>query len=218
MIKILISFIFIASALNGYDAKKVTNEDLQKLQKIDAKLFELASKEKDYNIQKVAYFIQKHLAYKRDYSMIKIDTKASARVISNDRTRDATAMQEEESRLKAEILLTYPIYDPKEKYERQKKIIETKQKLISDTKKYFDSKVKLDDLKVQKLILLELEIRTKARKLTATGGFNDWLKVIQDLRKVNKDISDAKLELNEATLVLLSYVKDSYKKQLEGML
>lgn len=215
--KILLSLLTVAS-LNAYDAKIISTDDGKRLKEIDAKLYQLATTKQKYNFKKITDFIIKNLAYKRDYSMLKVDAKASARMIQNDKTRDATALQEEESRLKAEVLLTYPLFDPREKYERKKKIIETKQKLIGDTKKYFDSKIKLDDLEIQKLILLELEIRDKARKLTASGGFNDWLKTIENIRKVNKDIADAKVEMSESRLVLLSYVKDAAKSQLKKML
>ncbi len=216
MHKFIIFLLITSCNYAAYEAKKITVENISTLETIDKNLFVLASKKNNFKLNDVANFILRNLAYKRDYSLLKITARASARAIANK--RDTTTTQEQENRLKAEILLTYPIFSPKEKYEKRKKIIETKQKIFNDTKKYFEIKADLTDLEIQKLIILKLETRNKTRKLTAVGAFEDWLKSINDLRKINKELTDAEINLNEARLILLSYVFRNKQNTLKEML
>lgn len=200
-----------------YAAKKITKVEYEKLLNIDEKLYSLAAQKHSYSFGQVSSFIYKNLAYRLDYSLLKIDSVSALRYVKN--VQGVTgAYTEENSRFKSEIRVTYPFWDKKEDNERQKKIIDTKQTIITKTKKYFDLKAEYEDLKIQKLIILELENRTKSRKLTAVGGFDDWMKVIEDLRKVNKDLTKAEIELSENKQILISFVKPNFKNRLKEML
>ena len=218
MIKYIIISLLLFCTLHAtdYKAKQVTKKNLEALQNIDKELYKLATQEESYSFANVSNFIYKNLAYKLDYSLLKIDATGGLRFIKN--VENSSVYTQEGSRAQAEVMLTYPLWDEKEKNERQKKVLDTKQKIISQVKKYFQLKAEYKDLKIQKLILLQLEIRTKARKLTAVGSFDDWLKVLQDLRKVNADTSKTEIELSEAKQLLLSFVRKPAKKQLEEML
>jgi len=218
--KTILFFILIYSNVcaANYDAKNITKKDFAALQKLDKKLYDLAAQKNIYLFSKVSNYIYKNLAYKLDYSLWKVNAKGSLRYVKNLNDNSASQFTRQGSRGKAEILATYPIWDEKEKKERKKKRVETKQRIITQIRKYFEIKANLHDLEIQKLIFLQLEIRAKSRKLTAVGGFDDWLKVINDIRKINADITDAEIKLSEAKQILISFVKPIAIDALNEML
>ena len=83
---------------------------------------------------------------------------------------------------------------------------------------YFLLKAALKDMEMQKEILLDLEIRTKSRKLAAVGSYDDWLKTVNDIRKINMDITKGEIELSESKQILLNFVNAHATAQLEEML
>jgi len=216
MIKYILLVTFTLTLSASYEPKKVTASNLKKLNALDAKLYNLAVKKEDYNCTKVASFIYKNLVYKLDYTLLKVVGSASARGTFQDETQNQ--FTNEGNRARAEVKLTYPFFDAKESNERVAKMMATKQKIITQVKKYFTIKAQYKDLKIEKLILMQVETRAKARKLQAVGSFDDWLKVIRDIKKVNTDLSLSEIELSENKQLLLSYVKESKRYLLEKML
>jgi len=200
-----------------YIPNNITKEEYDKLLNIDKELHALAIKEEKYNYAQVANYIYNNLTYDLDYSRFKVVGSASIRTTRNLRDQ-SNVYTDESDRARAQILVTYPFYDAKEANERKQKMMTTKQKIISDTKKYFELKAELEDLRIEKLILQELEIRTKARKLKGVGSFDDWLKVIKDMKDNNFKIVQKKIELSESKQILFSYIAKNKTKTLESML
>lgn len=215
-LKILLLLAFITSLNADYEAKKVTETNLKSLNAIDARLYELAFARVEYPYSEVADFIYKNLVYKLDYTLLKIDGSASVRGTYQDTS--VNQYTNEGSRARAELIITYPFYDAKESNERLAKIVKTKQLIVSNVKKYFRLKAEHRDLEIEKLILIRLETRAKARKLQAVGSFDEWLKIIKDIKKVNLDLSVSEIELSELKQILLSYVVQNKKALLEEML
>lgn len=215
-LKILLLLAFITSLNADYEAKKVTETNLKSLNAIDARLYELAFERVEYPYSEVADFIYKNLVYKLDYTLLKIDGSASVRGTYQDTS--VNQYTNEGSRARAELIITYPFYDAKESNERLAKIVKTKQLIVSNVKKYFRLKAEHRDLEIEKLILIRLETRAKARKLHAVGSFDEWLKIIKDIKKVNLDLSVSEIELSELKQILLSYVVQNKKALLEEML
>jgi len=216
MMQYIFIFMFMFSLVDAeYEPKKVTKEDLSNLRKIDAKLFYLANEKKSYKYDAVSSFIYNNLAYDLDFTRFKVVGSASARASLQDNENIYT---NESNRLRAQVMLTYPFFDAKEANERKQKIVTLKQKIINDAQKYFKTKAKHDDLLLERLLILKIETRLKARKLQAVGSFDEWLKIIKELKKVNYDLSVSEIELSQAKQLLLSYVLQSKRGLLEKML
>jgi len=216
MIKILlIIMIIIINVHAEYMPKHLTAEESQKVNDIDKKLYELASNTKRYDLDLIARFIANNLAYKINYNKFTIVGTASARTVENLTKNNYT---NESDRVQAQIKLKYPFYDAKEKNEKLKKMMLSRQKIINEVKKHFKIKLNHNDLETEKLIIERIEIRAKARKIQGIGSFDDWLQVIKDLKKVNYDLALSNIELSENILLLLNYVKKNKQNTLKEML
>lgn len=215
--KIFIVSILLFSYLfaNDYKAKSITKENLKALNSIDEKIYSLATKEQKYNFDTVSNFIYQNLKYDLDFSRFKVIGSTSVRATKYVTPNPITNRG---NMARAQIMITYPFFDAKENNARLEKMVTVKQKIISDAKSYFELKAKFNDLKIQKLILLRIETREKSRKLSGVGSFNDWLKVIEDIRKINAAITNAGINKSDAMQTLLAYVKKDKVKQLKEML
>jgi len=216
--KIVLSLIVSSLFALEYEPKKVSKDNLESLLKIDKKLYDLATKKETYKFEQVANFVYKNLRYDLDYSRFKL--LGTAILKTSDYSVDSSESSTDISRdrASAQLTLTYPIFDRKELNERKKKILDVKQKIISDTKSYFEIKADYEDLKIELEMLLEIENRAKARKLQAVGSFDEWLKVIKEIRKTNLEITQKELDFTEAKQLLLSYVLNEKRIILKGML
>lgn len=210
-------FIYFSFSCQAYEAKTISVEDLKSLEKLDNKIYDLSTKKERFSFSKVSAFIYKNLAYDVDFTLLKLDAVAKART-SQITTSSTTGTVSDADRFIGELVLTYPIFDAKESNDIRKKILDTKQTIISKTKDYFLLKAELKDMEMQKEILLDLEIRTKSRKLTAVGSYDDWLKTVNDIRKINMDITKGEIELSESKQILLNFVNTHATAQLEEML
>ena len=219
MRKVLL-YLLVVSFLYGldYEAKKMTENEFKKLQKLDRQIYDLSVKQKSYDIKKVVNFIYLNLGYDLDFTRLKITSSANVRHSSSDTVYNSTDTTINKNRYSASLNLSYPLFDKKELNDRKKQIITLKQKIISEVQNYFKLKAKLHDLQTELKILTVLEIRAKARKLDGVGGFKDWLGVIKDIKKTSFDITVASLEVSEKAQVLKSYVIPSRQVALKDML
>lgn len=202
---------------NAYEALSITDENRKNLKTLEERLYDLATCKESHDYIHVVNFIFKNLAYKLDYTLLKIESKATARAIQQQQNA-ATQYTNESSKLVAEISLTYPLLDKKEDLERQKKIIDTKQSIIKDCRKYFDLKAELEALHVELDLLMNLEVRAKSRKLSGVDSFDNWLKIIKDIKSINEKITLKEIEQLEAKEILLSLVPLHVTATLEQML
>ncbi len=213
-----IFFFLTLTSLLGYEANQVTSQELKALQIIDKKIYDLSTKTIKYEFERVASFIFFNLAFDVKYSRLKISSSASAKVNSNDTTRDDGTTSTDRNNFSVGVTLTYPLFDRKESNDRKKQIIDTKKKIMADVRSYFKLKAELDDLKVERLILEQIEIRSKARKLDGVGSFNDWLIVLKNIKKTNLQIASKYFEIIEKEQLLLNYVRASRSITLKEML
>jgi len=211
----LVAFTLVLNA-SEYEAKKVTGKDLAALRLIDKKIYDLAVSKEYFNFTSISTFIYKNLAYNLDFTRFKVIGSTSARLTYQDQTENL--FTNEGNRLRAQVMVTYPFFDAKESNKILEKIVLVKQKIISQVKKYYVIKAKHKDLEIEKLILVRIETRVKARKLQGVGSFDEWLKVIRDIKKVNIDLSLSEIELSEGKQLLLSFVLQNKRTQLGRML
>ena len=210
-------FLYLVSTCQAYEAKNISDDNLKSLEKLDNKIYDLSTRKEHFSFAKVSAFIYKNLAYDVDFTLLKLDAVAKART-SQITTSSSTGTTTDADRFIGELVLTYPIFDAKESNDIRKKILDTKQSIISKTKDYFLLKAELQDMEMQKEILLDLEIRTKSRKLAAVGSYDDWLKTVNDIRKINMDITKGEIGLSESKQILLNFVNAHATAQLEEML
>jgi len=209
---------FIVTALNAeYMPKRITPQDLKDINAIDERLYSLAVEKEEYNFSSVSLFIYNNLAYDLDFTRFKVIGSASLRTTRNLKN-ESNVYTDESDRARAQLMITYPFFDAKENNERLAKMVTTKQKIINAVKSYFKLKAKCKDLEIEKLILLRVETRAKARKLQAVGSFDEWLKVIENIRKINADITQTEIDKSDAEQTLLSYVLSSKRLALKEML
>lgn len=207
---------FLLSSCGAYEAQKIEAHEYEQLKTLEKELYDMSCKKVTYNIAEVANLIFNNLAYKLDYTLLKIESSATARAMTENKS--TTLYTSESDKLSAQITLTYPLLDQKEDMERQKKIIETRQEIVKETKKYFDSKLALHALQIELKKLFMLEVRAKSRKLTAVDSFDNWLKVVDDIQKTNEKISNEELKLFEAKELLLSLVKPHAHESVKALL
>jgi len=199
-----------------YKANTVTNTDKEALKKLDEKLYKLVNEtaKRDEHLKSISDFIYKNLRYDLDYSRLTVTASTTATAL-NSSAYDGDGNR---NKLQAGISLSYPLFDQKENNERKKTIIAVKQKISADVKTYLLLEAKIHDLDIALLIQQQLEIRAKARKLEGVGGFDDWLKIIQEIKKFQEDLAKSMIEKQEAREVLLSYVEESRQNLLLGVM
>jgi hypothetical protein len=195
-----------------YKANTVTNTDKEALKRLDEKLYKLVNKtaKKDDQLKNISDFIYKNLRYDLDYSRLTVTASTTATAL-NSSTYDGDGNR---NKLQAGITFSYPLFDRKEDNERKKTIITVKQKISTDVKAYLLLEAKIHDLEIALLIQQQLEIRAKARKLEGVGGFDDWLKIIQEIKKIQEDLAKSTIEKQEAREMLLSYIEESRQNLL----
>jgi hypothetical protein len=195
-----------------YKANTVTNTDKEALKRLDEKLYKLVNKtaKKDDQLKNISDFIYKNLRYDLDYSRLTVTASASG----TSATVESFSGETNKNKLRAGITFSYPLFDPKENNERKKTIIAVKQKISADVKAYLLLEAKIHDLEIALLIQQQLEIRAKARKLEGVGGFDDWLKIIQEIKKIQEDLAKSTIEKQEAREILLSYIEESRQNLL----
>lgn len=213
---VVLSSVFGADFKADYEANTVTNSDKEALKRLDEKLYKLVNEtaKKEDQLRVVSDFIYKNLRYDLDYSRVTVTASASGTTL-NSSTYDGVTNRD---KLQAGITLSYPLFDPKENNERKKTIITVKQKISAAVKAYLLLEAKIHDLDIALLIQQQLEIRAKARKLEGVGGFDDWLKIIQEIKKIKEDLAKSTIEKQESKEVLLSYLEEPKHLQLEELL
>jgi len=213
---VVLSLVFGADFKADYKATTVTNSDKETLKRLDEKLYKLVNVQpkKEDQLRVVSDFIYKNLRYDLDYSRLTVTASAS----STSATVESFSGETNKNKLQAGITLSYPLFDAKENNERKKTIITVKQKISADVKAYLLLEAKIHDLEIALLIQQQLEIRAKARKLEGVGGFDDWLKIIQEIKKIKEDLAKSTIEKQEAREILLSYVEEPKHLQLEELL
>ncbi len=192
---------------NDYQANKITSEDKANLKRLDDKLYKLINKSKSFEDKKISDFIFKNLSYDLDYSRLTVTASTSATTL-NSSTYDGDTNR---NKLQAGVTLSYPLFDKKEENDRKKTIITVKQKISSDVKNYLLLVAKLEDQQIALIINQQLEIRAKARKLEGVGGFDEWLKVISDIKTTKEAISKTVIEKQEAKEILMRPLRTTYK-------
>ena len=213
---VVLSFVFGADFKADYKANTVTANDKEALKRLDEKLYKLVNEtaKKEDQLRVVSDFIYKNLRYDLDYSRVTVTASASGTTL-NSSTYDGDTNR---NKLQAGITLSYPLFDAKENNERKKTIITVKQKISADVKAYLLFEAKIHDLDIALLIQQQLEIRAKARKLEGVGGFDDWLKIIQEIKKIKEDLAKSTIEKQESKEILLSYLEEPKHPQLEELL
>jgi len=210
---IILNALVIVFVFGGdYKANTVTNTDKEALKRLDEKLYKLVNKtaKKDDQLKNISDFIYKNLRYDLDYSRLTVTASASG----TSATVESFSGETNKNKLRAGITFSYPLFDPKENNERKKTIIAVKQKISADVKAYLLLEAKIHDLEIALLIQQQLEIRAKARKLEGVGGFDDWLKIIQEIKKIKEDLAKSTIEKQEAREILLSYIEESRQNLL----
>ena len=217
-VKFLIFNCFCVVFLFGYEANSITGAELEQLKVIDKKIYDLSIQDIDYDYLEIIEFIFKNISYDIKYSKLKITATARSGINSNDTIRDDGTISTNRQNNFIGINLTYPIFDKKESNQRAKEIINIKNLITKDVQDYFKSKLELLELETENKILIQLEIRNKARKLDGVGGFDDWLKTINEIKQNRFKIGYKKLEVIKLKQKLLNYVKPNLMDELKGML
>jgi len=215
--KFLMLNIFIVS-LFGYEANSVTADEMEQLKVIDKKIYDLSVCNIDVNYVQVVQFIFLHLGYDIEFTRLKINATAKSSINSRDTTRDDGTTSMNRNNSYVGLNLVYPLFDRKEHNDRKKEIIKVKNDITKNVKNYFKIKFELQELLTESLILKQLEIRDKARKLDGVGGFKDWLATINKIKQTKFDIGFKKLELQETKELLLNYIKPNATNKLKELL
>jgi len=204
---------------NAYEALSITDKNINDLKTLEKHLYNISTHENSYDYAHVINFIFKNLVYKLDYTLLKIEGKITAQGVKRLQSAETQyTSTSDKSNFIAEVSLTYPILDRQEELQREKNKIQTKQTIINDCQNYFQLKAELKALYTERDMLLDLEVRAKSRKLSGVDSFQNWLKIINNIKNVNEKITLKKLKKIEAKEVLLNLVSLHAKTKLEKML
>jgi hypothetical protein len=208
-----------ASLLYGnYEAKNVTQKDLDLLKSIDRHIYDLMTKENKLEVGEVVSFITQNLIFELDYTPLKVKVQGRLQNQNTSSYDETGELNQDKNSYRLRLILEYPILDKQEKLQRYEKRVSTKQTIIRDVETYFKLKSKINDLLKQIKFLTLLETRNKVRKLTGTGAFTDWLENLQNIKDKKHELELSKIEAMQQKEILISYVKDEAKQYLRGKL
>jgi len=198
------------------NASSITNYDLKLMQEFDKLAYDLSDVElKSLDVNSIYSFIKVHKNYITDYSLAKIDFKASAGIDDYDYVADK---ERDKNYKKTSIQLTYPLFDQKSRRDIKNKKIEYNFKILAEINKYSklrdDLISKIRELKFNRLI----QIKEKLQVKKGIKYLDDKLNTIEKILKLQNDILDIKSNLKIEKIILLNYVKPNYRDKLKEIL
>jgi len=216
---ILIILIIPGVAIDNYfdkNASSITNYDLKLMQEFDKLAYDLSDVElKSLDVKAIFSFIKTHKSYITDYSLAKVNFKASTGIDDYDYVNDN---ERDKNYKKTSIQLTYPLFDQKSRKDIKNKKIEYNFKILNEINKYTklrdDLISKVRELKFNRLI----QIKEKLQVKKGIKYLDDKLSTIEKILKLQNDILDIKSNLKVEEIVLLNYVKQNYRDKLKEML
>ena len=194
----------------------INKYDLELMKEFDKLVYELSDTNlKSLDINAIYIFIQRHKNYITDYSLLQIDFKAGAGIDTTDYGDKNTRKKEY---TKAAVQLVYPLFDPKSKKDIKNKKLDYNFKILNDINKYAklrdDLIAKERELKFNRLI----QIKEKLQVKKAIKYLDDKLKTLEEILNLQNEILNLKSSLKVQRLVLLNYVKPSYREKLKRLL
>ncbi len=221
MIRYILFFMLVVPgvAVDNYfdkNASTITNYDLKLMQEFDKLAYDLSDVElKTLDIKTIYNYIRMHKSYITDYSLAKVDFKASTGIDDYDYVNDN---ERDKNYKKTSIQLTYPLFDQKSRRDIKNKKLEYNFKILNEINKYTklrDSLVAIiRELKFNRLV----QIKEKLQVKKGIKYLDDKLKTIEKILKLQNDILDIKSNLAISEVTLLNYVKKSYRDKLKDML
>jgi hypothetical protein len=198
------------------NASTITNYDLKLMEEFDKLAYDLSDVElKSLDIKTIYNYIRTHKSYITDYSLAKVDFKASAGIDDYDYAVDR---ERDKNYKKTSIQLTYPLFDQKSRKDIKNKKIEYNFKILDELNKYTklrDSLVAIiRELKFNRLI----QIKEKLQVKKGIKYLDDKLKTIEKILKLQNDILDIKSNLIISETTLLNYVKPNARAKLKELL
>jgi len=222
MIKYILFLVLViipSLAVDNYfdkNASTITDYDLKLMKEFDKLAYDLSDVElKSLDVKAIYGYIKIHKSYVTDYSLAKIDFKASTGIDDYDYVNDN---ERDKNYKKTSIQLTYPLFDQKSRKDIKNKKIEYNFKILNEINKYTklrdDLVSKMRELKFNRLI----QIKEKLQVKKGIKYLDDKLKTIEKILKLQNDILDIKSNLKIEEIVLLNYVKPNYRSKLKEML
>ncbi len=205
MIRYILFFMLVVPgvAVDNYfdkNASTITNYDLKLMQEFDKLAYDLSDVDlKTLDIKTIYNYIRMHKSYITDYSLAKVDFKASTGIDDYDYVNDN---ERDKNYKKTSIQLTYPLFDQRSRKDIKNKKIEYNFKILDEINKYTklrDSLVAIiRELKFNRLV----QIKEKLQVKKGIKYLDDKLKTIEKILKLQNDILDIKsnLIISETTL------------------
>ncbi len=221
MIRILLLFFLINVNIFSYSLKDktpsiVSKSDLKLMQEFDKLAYSLSDvKLKELDIKKIYNFIKLNKKYIIDYSLMTINLTASAGVDDYDYESDR---ERDKDYKKIGIQLKYPLYDNKIRKNIKNKELEYHSKILNQINKYTKLRDKLIALKRELQFKRLLQIREKLQVKNGIKYLDERLKTLEKILTLQNNILETKSNLEVNKFILLNFVKDNYKKDLEKIL
>ena len=221
MIKYVLFFMLVIPSIavdNYFDknASSVTNYDLKLMQEFDKLAYDLSDIElKTLDIKTIYNYIRVHKSYITDYSLAKVDFKASTGIDDYDYVNDN---ERDKNYKKTSIQLTYPLFDQRSRKDIKNKKIEYNFKILDEINKYTKLRDKLISLKRELKFNRLMQIKEKLQVKKGIKYLDDKLKTIEKILKLQNDILDIRSNLIISETTLLNYVKSNARAKLKEML
>lgn len=186
------------------------------MQEFDKLAYSLSDvKLKELDIKKIYNFIKLNKKYIIDYSLMTINLTASAGVDDYDYESDR---ERDKDYKKIGIQLKYPLYDNKIRKNIKNKELEYHSKILNQINKYTKLRDKLIALKRELQFKRLLQIREKLQVKNGIKYLDERLKTLEKILTLQNNILETKSNLEVNKFILLNFVKDNYKKDLEKIL
>lgn len=217
LIMSFLSTILYSSDFFDYNSSLISKDDLKLMQSFDKTIYKLSDEKiKTLDLEKIFNFIDLHKQYITDYSLAKIDLKASAGIDDYDYSR--SNLKRDKNFKQISINLEYPLFDEKTKKNIKNKKMEYKLKILNEIENFINIKNKFigytRELKFNRLIQIKEKLQVKKGVKYLDEKLNTTKKILDLQNKILE--SKSKLKLSELTL--LNYVKRKYRPKLKEIL
>lgn len=199
---------------------EATKEDLHLMREFDQLSYKLTdSKIKTLHVGKIYSFILQNLKYKISIEKLSINLTGSTGYSNSQYDYETNGVSKKNKYYaKIGIDFDYPIFDEKTEKSRKQEQIKNKNELLIKIEKYASFYNSLQtyqrELSYQRL----LQVRAKLQVKSGVKYLDDKLSILEKILDLQSKISDVKTELHVYKNILLNYVHEYQKNELEKLL
>lgn len=193
---------------------KITRQDLSILKKFNTLAYDLTEDEgRDIRVDLIYRFIVTHKAHRNEYEKLKVTTSLSVgsrtrRMYDGDNEADYDEALNNREFYNAYIKLTYPLWDDKTEMRIHNDTLKYNLTLVDKIREYADAYNAMIEY-AGEVKFLRLKQRVwKGEELTGVKYRDEWLTLLDSLRKANSNLRKARATVRALRVYLLNMTTD----------